>query len=52
MTDQPTPLCPEVQTIFDEIDVLMEDWGRSIDRMEATAERLMDLAAIDEEWSC
>ena len=52
MTDQPTPLSPEVQAIFDEIDVLMEDWGRSIDRMEATAAQLHDLAAIEEEWSC
>ena len=43
---------PEVDAIFAEIDVLLEEWDQLIDEQLATAQRLRDLAAIEEEWSC
>lgn len=43
---------PEVDALFAEIDGLLEEWDQLIDEQLATARRLRDLAAIEEEWSC
>lgn len=43
---------PEVDAIFAEIEVLFEEWDQLIDEQLATAHRLRDMAAIEEEWTC
>jgi hypothetical protein len=43
---------PEVDAIFVQIDVLLEEWDQLIDEQLANAQRLRDLASIEEDWSC
>jgi hypothetical protein len=42
----------EVDALFAEIDVLLNEWDQLIDEQLATAQRMRDLAAIEEGWSC
>lgn len=53
MTDDRTPApADETEAIFAEIDKLLGEWGLLIDEQLATAQQMLDVAAIDEEWSC
>lgn len=58
MADHTAPLTgapigdPEIDAIFAEIDELLKEWDSLIDEQLATAERLRDLAAIEEEFNC
>jgi hypothetical protein len=42
----------EIDAVFAEIDALLEEWDLLIDEQLATARRMRDLAAVEEEWSC